>query len=397
MFFSDTMRRNLLILCCCQALVMSAGPLIIATSGLVGLALAQQKIWATLPTACMFAGMLVITFPASILMKRIGRRMGFTLGLLVGLAGALLSTYAIVERSFMLFALGTFLIGITNGFGQYYRFAAAEVASAEYRGRAISWVMVGGVVAAFLGPNIANWSRDVLFGVPFAGSYASLLILYGLSLVLIANLRIPMPDKEERSGSQRPLWQVATQPAFLVAAVGALLAYGVMNLLMTATPLAMLGCGHDFGDTVFVIQWHVVAMYGPSFFTGHLIQRFGVTRIMSIGAVMLAACVAINLSGLTVMHFWAALVLLGLGWNFLFVGGTTLLIETYTPAEKAKAQGLNDLLVFGTVAMSALASGFLHQLVGWTALNYSVLPAIALALGATFWLGRRRANAASMA
>jgi MFS family permease len=257
--------------------------------------------------------------------------------------------------------------------------------------------MVGGVVAAFLGPNIANWSRDVLFGVPFAGSYASLLILYGLSLVLIANLRIPMPDKEERSGSQRPLWQVATQPAFLVAAVGALLAYGVMNLLMTATPLAMVGNGHDFGDTVFVIQWHVVAMYGPSFFTGHLIQRFGVTRIMSIGAVMLAACVAINLSGLTVMHFWSALVLLGLGWNFLFVGGTTLLIETYTPAEKAKAQGLNDLLVFGTVAMSALASGFLHQLVGWTALNYLVLPAIALALGTTLWLDRRRANAASMA
>jgi predicted MFS family arabinose efflux permease len=388
--FTGALRRNVLILSACQALLNSASTLIMTTSALIGFALADNKVWATVPVACMYGGSLLVTFPASVLMKAVGRRAGFLLGLVIGLAGAALATWAIVARDFAAFAAGSLLLGVSNGFGQYYRFAAADIGGTEYRSRAISWVLAGGVAAALIGPNLANYSRDILTGAPFAGSYASLLVLYGLSIVLVSQVQIPTPSGIERYGSQRPLIQIALQPTYLVAVTGAMIAYGVMNLVMTSTPLAMAGCGHAFSDTALVFQWHVLAMFAPSFVTGSLIQRFGVTRIMSVGALLLLASILTSLSGLEVGYFLVALVLLGLGWNFLFIGGTTLVTESYTASEKAKAQGLNDLLVFGTVALTAGSSGLLHQLVGWRALNIVVLPLVVLAFCMALWLSYHR-------
>jgi len=388
--FSAALRRNVLILSACQALMLSGSSLIIATSALTGLSLATNSLWATLPLSCMFAGTWLTTFPASLLMKSIGRRAGFMIGPLAGLVGAAIAIYAITERDFWMFCIGSFLIGVLNGVGYYYRFAAADISGSEYRSRAISWVLVGGVVAAFVGPNLAAFNRDLITGFPFAGSYASLLVVYSLSILLASLLRIPPPTEAERYGSQRPLSQIARQPAFFVSVIGALIAYGVMNLVMTSTPLAMAGCGHSFGDTAFVIEWHVLAMFLPSFFTGSLINRFGVLRIMGIGVVMLFASVAANLSGVGVAHFATGLVLLGLGWNFLFVGGTTLVTESYSPAEKAKTQGLNDLMIFGTVTLTAGVSGVVHEIAGWQTLNLLVLPFLLVALALIVWLSRVR-------
>jgi predicted MFS family arabinose efflux permease len=324
------------------------------------------------------------------MMKRIGRRGGFMIGPLAGLVGATIAIHAITERDFWLFCVGSFLIGMLNGVGHYYRFAAADISGSGYRSRAISWVLAGGVVAAFAGPNLAAFNRDLIVGFPFAGSYASLLILYSLLIILAALLRIPPPTEAERRGAQRPLSEIARQPVFFVPVIGALIAYGVMNLVMTSTPLAMAGCGHSFGDTAFVIEWHVLAMFLPSFFTGHLIVRFGVLRIMGVGVVLLFGSVAANLSGVTVTHFVVGLTLLGLGWNFLFVGGTTLVTESYSPAEKAKTQGLNDLMIFGTVALTAAVSGVVHETAGWEMLNLLVLPFLLAALVLILWLSRAR-------
>ena len=390
MSFSGALRRNVLILSACQALMLSGSSLIVATSALTGLSLATNSLWATVPLSCMYVGTLLTTFPASLLMKRIGRRGGFMIGPLAGLVGATIAIHAITERDFWLFCVGSFLIGMLNGVGHYYRFAAADISGSGYRSRAISWVLAGGVVAAFAGPNLAAFNRDLIVGFPFAGSYASLLILYSLLIILAALLRIPPPTEAERRGAQRPLSQIARQPVFFVPVIGALIAYGVMNLVMTSTPLAMAGCGHSFGDTAFVIEWHVLAMFLPSFFTGHLIVRFGVLRIMGVGVVLLFGSVAANLSGVTVTHFVVGLTLLGLGWNFLFVGGTTLVTESYSPAEKAKTQGLNDLMIFGTVALTAAVSGVVHETAGWEMLNLLVLPFLLAALALILWLSRAR-------
>ena len=240
------------------------------------------------------------------------------------------------------------------------------------------------------GPNLAAFNRDLIAGFPFAGSYASLLIVYSLSILLASFLRISPPTEVERHGSQRPLKEIICQPVFFVPVAGALIAYGVMNLVMTSTPLAMAGCGHSFSDTAFVIEWHVLAMFLPSFFTGNLITRFGVLRIMGIGVLMLFASVAASLNGDTVAHFVAALALLGLGWNFLFIGGTTLVTESYTPSEKAKTQGLNDFMIFGTVALTAGISGVVHEIAGWQMLNLLVLPFLALVLLLIIWFSRVR-------
>ena len=390
MSFSGALRRNVLLLSVCQALMLSGSSLIVATSALTGLSLASNSLWATVPLSCMYVGTLLTTFPASLMMKRIGRRAGFMIGPLAGLVGAAVAIHAITERDFWLFCAGSFLIGVLNGVGHYYRFAAADISGKVFRSRAISWVLAGGVVAAFVGPNLAAFNRDLIAGVPFAGSYASLLIIYSLSILLASFLRISPPTEVERHGSQRPLKAIICQPVFFVPVAGALIAYGVMNLVMTSTPLAMAGCGHSFSDTAFVIEWHVLAMFLPSFFTGNLITRFGVLRIMGIGVLMLFASVAASLNGDTVAHFVAALVLLGLGWNFLFIGGTTLVTESYTPSEKAKTQGLNDLMIFGTVALTAGISGVVHEIAGWQMLNLLVLPFLALVLLLIIWFSRVR-------
>lgn len=384
------MRRNVGILAMCQALMMSAMTLIMPTSVLIGATLADEREWATVPLTFMFLGMLVATYPASLLMQRIGRRAGFLVGLVFAAVGVVLATYAIVNREFELFCFSFWLIGTFNGFGHYYRFAAADVASEGYRSRAIAWVMAGGVVAAIVGPTLAKFTREIVPTAPFAASYASLLLFYLVSMVLLRFASIPQPTVEEKRGSPRPLARIVTQPRFFVAVFSAVVAYGSMNFLMTSTPLAMAGCGLSFDDTVLVIQWHVLGMFAPAFVTGHLINRFGVTIIMGIGGLILLACVVINLGGVTLLHFLAGLFLLGFGWNFLFIGATTLVTETYRPAEKAKTQGFNDVLVFGTVTITALSSGYLHEHYGWQLLNVAVLPFVILAIISIMWLHRSR-------
>lgn len=386
-------RTNVAILALCQALLMTSGSLLVTTSALVGVALAPHESLATVPLGLQFLATMLATMPASLLMRRIGRRAGFMVGALIGIGGAAVCTAGIASHSLVLFAAGCFMLGMFNGFGQYYRFAAAEVAGPEFRARAISLVLAGGVVAAFAGPNLARVSREWLLGAEFAGSYASLAALYLTTLCLVSALRMPPMSAEERTGVARPLATIASDVRFPVAALGAMIAYGVMNILMTATPLAMLDCGFAFGDTAFVIQWHVFGMFAPAFVTGHLINRFGVLRVMMTGAVLLLGCIAINLSGVAIAHFWAGLALLGVGWNFLFVGSTTLLTEVHAPAEKAKVQGLNDLLVFGTVACTATTSGALHHAFGWKALNIGSLPFVLVALCAAAWLMMRPVRA----
>ncbi|MBO67151.1 MAG: MFS transporter [Acidiferrobacteraceae bacterium] len=386
MFDDPLTRRNVFLLAICLALMLSATSLVITTSALVGVILAPKPIWATVPLAFMFLGSLICAFPASLLMRQVGRRAGFSFGLTFGLLGAIMSAFAVIEREFGLLCLGALFIGCFNGFGQFYRFAAADVAGEIYRARAISLVIAGGVIAALIGPTLANWSKDSLIAYPFAGSYICLVGLYLLSLILVSFLRIPKLKAEQRDEKGRLLMRIALQPVFIVAALGAVSAYGVMNLVMTSTPLAMATCGYSFSQTTFVFQGHMLGMYAPSFFTGHLIQRYGVTKIMFLGALLLAICILVNMHGETIVHFWMSLVLLGVGWNFLFIGGTTLVLESYHPAEKAKTQGLNDVLVFGTVAITALSSGVLHQSVGWFTLNLSLLPVIFLTIIMVGWL-----------
>jgi hypothetical protein len=283
---------------------------------------------------------------------------------------------------------------VFNGFGIYLRFAAVDAAPADYKEKAISYVMAGGVVAAFTGPNLANWARDAIPDAAFAGSYAALIGLYALAFVALLFIRIPRAAAVVEGKRGRPLWQIARQPVFIVAMLGAMLGYGIMSLVMTATPLAMEVCGMPFSDSAFVIQWHVFAMFAPSFFTGALIRRFGVLTVMLWGVLCYIGTVVINLNGVSVTHFWVALFLLGIGWNFLFVGGTDLLTEAYREEEKAKSQALNDFMVFTTVSLTSLSAGALQYHYGWEAVNWGVTPLIGVILLATLGLMWRRRGAA---
>jgi predicted MFS family arabinose efflux permease len=277
---------------------------------------------------------------------------------------------------------------VFNGFGQYYRFAAAETASEQYRSRVISYVLAGGLIAAFAGPNLAKWSRQLL-PEEFAGSYAILTGLYLLAFGIAFFLNMPKPESAAQSKRERPLAEIARQPAYLVAVASAMVGYGVMNFIMIATPLAMHDYAHPFSDTAFVIQWHVFGMFVPSFFTGHLIRKIGTANIMLAGVLLLGLCVGINFSGTTVIHFWSSLIFLGLGWNFLFVGATTQLTGTYANNEKAKAQALNDFIVFSTVTLTSFSSGAVQNILGWETINMAVIPFLLLIVLANLWLQDR--------
>jgi len=390
----NAFRRNVPLLAACQALMLSSTSLIITTAALVGFALAEDKSWATLPLAAQFLATMCTTIPAALLMERIGRRQGFMLASIFGVSGALFATLAIVKGKFSLFALGTVQIGIFNGFGNYYRFAAADAVDKDLKGRAVSYIMAGGVIAAFVGPNLANLTHGLIANAPFAGSYASLVCLYVLSLAVLAFLRLPpkpATDDAAAADTGRPLRVIAAQPMFIVALVCGMLGYGVMALAMTATPLAMLHFAHPFSKTSFVIQWHVLGMFAPAFVTGHLIKRCGVLNIMLAGAVLGVLCMAVNLAGNSVRHFWTALLLLGISWNFLFIGATTLLTETYRPEERAKTQALNDFAVFTTVAFSSLSAGALQSRYGWQTVNIGLIPLLVVILTSILW-GKSRRN-----
>ena len=378
--------RNVALLALCQALMMTTTSAIIASAALIGYALADDKALATLPVALQFVATMLTSIPASLYMRRVGRRWGFVTGAMIGVAGGVIATAAVVVSSFWLFALGIALIGSLLAFGQFFRFAAADTAAPETRSRAISLVLLGGVLAAFTGPNLARFTKDLFDPVAFAGTFAAIVLIYLVMALVASFLTIPPMSAADRSGPQRPLLEILSQSKCIVAILGAVSSYAVMTFVMTVTPLAMADCGFAFGDSASVIQWHIVGMFLPSFFTGHLVARFGATNIMIVGALLQALCVAINFAGIEYLHFLSSLILLGVGWNFLFIGGTSLLTECYTPSEMAKTQGFNDFCIWGCVGAGALLSGASIHHLGWVTVNSVTLPFIAISLIAAVWL-----------
>jgi len=382
------MNKNVWLLAACQSLMMTNNALLVTTSALVGVSLASNAAYATLPLALQFMSTMVASIPASLLMGRVGRRTGFLFASLIGLAGGAVATIGIIQGSFWLFCLGTILIGIFNGFGIYYRFAAVDVVTESMKSRAISYVMAGGVIAAILGPNIASWTDGSFEATPFAGSYLVATGLYVLTMIILLFTRVPHQRPVSSEQTKTRVSDMIRRPVFVVAVICGMLGYAVMSLVMTATPLAMSHDHHSLSDTSFVIQWHVLGMFAPSFVTGYLISRVGLINIMLAGAVLLVMAVMVNLLGLSLWHYWFALLCLGIGWNFLFIGATDLLTYTYSENEKSKAQAINDFSVFSAVTAAALTAGYLQNVFGWQMVNLGVTPLIAIILLALLWLKR---------
>ena len=383
------MHRQVFLLATAQALFQIVSVLVMTIGGLAGSILAPSPEWATAPIAAMFLGTAVSTVPASIWMTRVGRRIGFIAGAGLGTLGGLLAATGMLTSSLTLLCLGTFLAGTYQGFAQFYRFAAAEVASSAFKPRAISLVLAGGVVAALVGPLLARLGGDLLQPA-YTASFLFLAVTSLLAVGVLWGVNVPRSvDTAEDKAAARPLKDIVRQPTYLVALFGAVTGYGVMILAMTATPLAMVHHNHGLGATATVIQLHVLGMFLPSFFTGSLIARFGVLRIMFAGIVLLTGHVLFSLSGTGFYSFTAALILLGVGWNFLYVGGTNLLTRTYHTAEKGKAQATNDLTIFLVGLLASLSAGVLQNTIGWQSLNLAMLPWLALAALAIIWLGRK--------
>ena len=392
---SDPARRNVLLLACCQAFGATGTSMLAAVASLVGYSLVEDKSLATLPVAIQWTATMCTTIPASHLMRWIGRRAGLSCGVSILIAGAGLGYVAVIDSLFWLLCTSSVCIGAGVAFMQYYRFAAVDAVPESFRSKAISLVLAGGVVAAFTGGEVAKLTYDWFLPFVYSGCYVALMLLGCCVLLLLQGLRIPRLTAEQRSHSGRPLRVIARQPIFLVAVLAAALSYASMILVMTATPLAMGACGFGFKDSATVIQWHVFAMFAPSFFTGSLIQRFGVLRIILIGAVLMTLALVIDLSGIGFLNFWGGLVLIGLGWNFMFVGGSALLTEVYTVEERAKVQAANDFTVFSASALAAFGSGALLTEFGWTGVNLGVLPAMLAAFAMVLWLSTIRRRGAA--
>lgn len=392
----NSTRRNVGLLAVCQALLMTNNATLIAINGLAGLALAPRAALATLPVTFWVIGGALATMLASLHMKRVGRQRGLSAGMLWGIAGALICAGAVWAQNFWVLCFGALVYGVYNAYGQYYRFAAADVASPDFKSTAISLVLAGGLVGGILGPTTSRFTVDLL-QPRFTGAYLALIGFALATLLLLRFIRIPMPDARVQAAPGRPLWQIAAQPKFIVAVLASAVSYGVMNFLMTSTPIAMGVCGHPYGDAAFVISSHVVAMYAPSFVTGRLIKRFGVLQVMFAGALLNFAAIGVALSGIAVTQFWVSLMLLGVGWNFLFLGATTLLTETYRPEEMAKAQGANDQSIFIMMVISSFTSGVTVTTAGWERVNLFALPMVAVVAAAIVWYGmthHRRKGAA---
>ena len=376
--------RTVGLLAACQAMLFTNNSTLIAINGLAGLALSPYKSLTTLPITCWVLGGAIATMPASLHMKRVGRRRGLISGTFWGIVGALICAEALWLHNFWLLCFGTLVWGVYNAYGQYYRFAAADAATPEFRATAISLVLAGGLVGGILGPNTSRFTVE-LIGPKFMGAYLALIGFALVTMALLSFLELPAPAAGTKSASGRPLSEIARQPKFIVAVFSAAVGYGVMNFIMTSTPIAMQACGHPFGDAAFVISSHVIGMFAPSFVTGPLIRRFGVLQMMLVGTLLNFAVIGIALAGLTLAHFWWSLVLLGIGWNFLYIGGTTLLTETYRPEELAKAQGLNDQAIFIVMAISSLTSGMTVTAAGWERVNLFALPLVAAVAVAIVW------------
>ncbi|MCF8468673.1 MAG: MFS transporter [Sneathiella sp.] len=379
-------KLSILLMSGCQALMNSTTSIMISSAALASLLLlGDDKSLATLPVTAVVTGTALATIPASLFMRKVGRKAGFLVGASIGITGAAICSYSVWIGSFLGFVLGAMLVGMYTAFGNYYRFAAVDIAGSQNRSKAVSYVLAGGVIAGFIGPQIASHSKDLLPPFLYLGSYLSIIVLGFIAILLLSFVTIPKMHIPAHEEGQRPLLEIIRQPTFIVAVLSAMIGYGVMSLVMTATPLAMVGCGHLPSDSFNVISWHVVAMFGPSFFTGSLIARFGEYKIIFVGALLGLASVAVALIGLELANFYIALVLLGLAWNFMFIGGTTLVTTTYRPSETAKVQGLNDFLVFGTVATASLLSGQLQERFGWEVVNLGALPLLLFVIVLAVW------------
>jgi MFS family permease len=379
------MNKNLLLLSIAQGLFLTNNVTFIAINGLVGLSLAPVPWMATLPVMGYVVGGALSTGLVAKSQQLFGRKISFLLGLIVALVSAGIGAWAVLHSSFLLLVVATVVAGYYSANGQLYRFAAAELCAPDFREKAVSLVMAGGLMGAIIGPNLAMYTKNWL-EFPFAGAYVALAGIALLSMAVMSYIEFPpVAAKKASDHTGRPLNEIMRQPVFLVATLSAALGYGVMNLLMAATPLAMQVCGLSFEDTAWVLQWHVIGMFAPGFVTGHLIKRFGVLTIMGVGVLLNIACISIALSGVEIHQFLLALFLLGVGWNFLFTGSTTLSMQAYTPQEKDKAQAAINFCVFGTMAFTSFASGALVTTQGWTWLNWgSLSPVVITASGLLF-------------
>jgi MFS family permease len=391
----NTARRNVLVLVAAQAVLGAQLPMIFTIAGLAGSSLAPNVCWATLPITMMVIGSMLTATPLSMLMQRFGRRVGFFFGAAGGAIGAAIGAYGLSTSSFLIFCIGALISGIYMSANGFYRFAAVDTASEAFRPKAISWVMAGGLLSAVVGPQLVKVTADAM-AVPFLGAYLTVIALNVFGSVLFLALNSPKP-KAPVAGSPvgRTRGELLRTPTILVAMICATVSYALMNLVMTSSPLAVVGCGFDKGNAADVVTAHVLAMYAPSFFTGHLIARFGTERIIALGLTILAAAGAVAMAGVQLENFFIALVLLGLGWNFGFIGATTMLTTAQRPEERGRLQGLNDLVVFGGVTLASFSSGGLMNCsggsvqAGWQMVNLAMLPFLVLAGGALIWLWLR--------
>lgn len=384
----DSARRTALILASAQAIVGAAAPICVSIGALAGhYLLDQDKSLATAPVTGFNLGVALGAIPAAAIIRALGQRGGFMAGTAVTAAGAAIAALALYAASFVLFAVGLLIIGLGGAFVQQFRFAAADNAPPQFKARAISLVLAGGVITAVIGPQIVIHTREWLAPVMFAGSFVSLIGLAAVGAILLSGLpRKPLSSSNDQAVADqapaRPLREIITQPRFVAALTCGVGTYALMSFVMTGAPLAMVGCGFTTDDATLGISWHVMAMFAPSFFTGSLIQRFGAARIVATGLALLVACGLVALSGIQLWHFWTALILLGLGWNFGFIGSTAMVAETYKPSERARVLGFHDTVLFGSVAVGSFMSGLVYNAFGWSMLNWIIFPVVALCLAA---------------
>lgn len=387
--FDDRLaKRNAMVLAVAQALAGGNNTVIVSTSSIIGAVLAPDKGLATLPITCMVLGMWIGTLPIGWLARRFGRRFALQTGSLFGIASGLISYSAVMSGSFWILLLGTFCGGLYAAAHQSYRFAAADTASDAFRPKAVSWVLAGGVFAALIGPQLVIFTKDLLPPYLFAASFLGQSACAVLAAIVLMFVKVP-PLPAVRPSQGRPLSEIARAPRFIVAVACGVASYGLMNMVMTSAPLAMVGCGHSVTDAALGIQWHVLAMYGPSFFTGSLIARFGVARITGIGLALIGVASVIGISGLTVAHFWGGLIFLGLGWNLAFIGATTMVTQCHRPEERNKVQAFNDFLIFGCMAVSSFSSGQMLAYLSWQAINEVAFPFLIGAGALLLWLNLR--------
>ena len=385
--------KNLVLLILCQGIFLVNNITFVAINGLVGLSLSRVAWMATLPIMGYVVGGALSTSIVARAQKRFGRQKSFQLGLLVAIVSSLICAYAAYSKNFWLLVFGTFVAGYYSANGQLYRFAAAELTDVSLREKAISWVLAGGIIGAVVGPNLANYTKDS-FDTPFLGAYLILTVAGFLGLLVMHFIEFPKVSTAEKkaAGTGRTAWELLKQPVFLVAAISSALGYGVMNLLMAATPLAMKVCGLPFSDAAFVLEWHVIGMFAPGFFTGSLIKKYGTGKIMWLGIFLNFVCILIALSGVDVMHFMLASFILGVGWNFLFTSATNLAMTAYRPEEKDRAQGVINFFVFTTMAVTSFSSGALVTTSGWDILNLGSLFPVVLMGVALLWLRHKDAQ-----